>query len=58
MSKLVDSLLTEDKKRLLDIIKNLNTKHEYTPIAQHLLTYILPKFKADDYIEEYKQNDF
>lgn len=57
VSRIVNDLLQEDRVRLLSILKNLNTKHEYTSIAQHLLTYILPKFKPDEYIEEFKKAD-
>ncbi len=45
LSKVVTALLKqEDKPRLLTILRNLNSKQEYAPIAQALLSELLPRF--------------
>ncbi|CDW89939.1 transducin beta-like protein 3 [Stylonychia lemnae] len=56
MTQILAKLLKEDKKRLLEIIRNLNSKSQYQGLAQHILYTILPRFRADDYLEEFKTN--
>ena len=56
MTKVISELINEDKKRLIEIIRNLNAKHQHANLAQQLLQYIVPKFSPDEYIEEYKTN--
>lgn len=52
LSKIVTRLLKEDnKKRLIEIIRNLNSKHDYAHIAHALLSELLPRFHADEYLE-------
>jgi hypothetical protein len=40
-----------NKKRLVEILRNLNSKHEYAPIAHALLSELLPRFRASEYLE-------
>ena len=57
LAEVVSQLLKEEnKRRLVEIIRNLNTKQEYSIIAQALLNEILPRFDASDYLDtaEYK----
>ena len=49
-------MLHLDKKKLLELLKNLNTKHQYSHLAQHILNMIVQKFSSADYIEPYKDN--
>ena len=64
ISKVVTALLKEDadKKKLIDILRNLNSKHEYAQIAQALMSELWPRFDAEEFLEspDYKgpqQND-
>ena len=57
ISKIVTELLKEgDKKRIFEVLRNLNSKHEYAAIAHALLAELLPRFRSEDYLEapEYK----
>eukprot|EP00347_Sterkiella_histriomuscorum_P000004 403377554 len=56
LTKILTNLVKEDKKRLLEIIRNLNSKSQYASLAQHILYTILPRFKTDEYVEEFKAN--
>lgn len=52
LKRIVDQLLKdENKKRLVEILKNMNSKHEYAQIAHALLNEILPRFNAEEYLE-------
>lgn len=53
LSKVVTALLKEesDKKKLIDILRNLNSKHEYVQIAQALLSELLPRFDAEEFLD-------
>lgn len=46
----------DNKKRLIEILRNLNSKQQYCHIAQALLGELLPRFEAEEYLEsaEYK----
>ena len=55
ISKIVTQLLKEaDKKRLFEILRNLNSKHEYATTAHALLAELLPRFQPADYLETLK----
>lgn len=52
LSKIVTKLLKEEnKKRLIEVLRNLNTKHEYSHIAHAIMSELLPRFRADEYLE-------
>ena len=53
LGKVVSALLKEenDKKKLIDILRNLNSKHEYAQIAQALLSELLPRFDAEEFLD-------
>jgi hypothetical protein len=42
ISKIVITLLKENKAKLLTIIRNLNAKYEYAHLAQYLMAEVLP----------------
>lgn len=48
--------MKEDKKKLLELIRNLNSKNLYAPLAQHLLSHLLPRFRPDPFLEAFPQN--
>ena len=48
--------MKEDKKKLMELSRNLNSKHSYASLAQALLNSILPRFKSEEFLEEYKLN--
>ena len=53
----MSQLLKEaDKKRLFEILRNLNSKHEYAATAHALLAELLPRFQATDYLETLKSS--
>jgi alkylhydroperoxidase/carboxymuconolactone decarboxylase family protein YurZ len=57
LNKIVTELLKDsNKKRLIEVLRNLNSKHEYAQIAHALLAEILPRFNSEEYLEtpEYK----
>lgn len=52
IAKIVNELLKEtNKKRLIEVLRNMNSKHEYAQIAHALLSEILPRFNAEEYLE-------
>lgn len=58
ISKIVNELLKDtNKKRLIEVLRNMNSKHEFAQIAHALLNEILPRFSAEEYLEtaEYKK---
>jgi len=57
LAEVVTQLLKEEnKRRLIEILRNLNSKQEYSMIAHALLAEILPRFNSEEYLEtkEYK----
>lgn len=57
LGKIVTELLKEsNKKRFVEVLRNMNSKHEYAQIAHALLAEILPRFIAEEYLgtKEYK----
>jgi len=56
LSKIVGLLVKEDKKRLLEILRNLNSKSQYASLAQSLMAHVLPRFKSEEYLQDFKEN--
>jgi hypothetical protein len=49
----VSQLLKDaDKKRLFEVLRNLNSKHEYAQTAHALLAELLPRFRTEEYLTE------
>ena len=57
LSKIVERLLSENKVKFLTIVRNLNAKYEYSNLAQHLLTDILPQFDCESFLESIKSDE-
>ena len=53
MKAIIKKLLEEDKAKLLTIIRNLNSKYEYSHLSQYLLAEILPTFEYDLFIKDF-----
>ena len=56
ITKVVTLLLKEDKRKLLETIKKLNTRQQYASMAQVLLKEILPRFSAEELVEQFREN--
>lgn len=54
ISKIVISLLKENKAKLLTIIRNLNAKYEYAHLAQYLMAELLPQFDCESFKQSFK----
>lgn len=51
MSKILNKLKGINNAKLLDIIRKLNCKYEYTPLAQCLMQKILPSIESGPLIK-------
>ena len=48
LHKIITALLKEsDPKRLFEILRNLNSKLQYAPLAQALMTALLPRMQTE-----------
>lgn len=55
IAKIVTELLKQDdKRRVMEILRNLNSKQEYALIAQTLLSELLPRFNPEQFLDSYK----
>ena len=56
IAKVIGLLIKEDKKKLFEMIKKLNARQQYASMAQTLLKEMLPRFSADELVDEFKQS--
>jgi hypothetical protein len=57
VTQIVERLLKENRLKFLQMIRNLNARYEYAPIAQCLMLEILPSIDAFKYLEEAKKDE-
>jgi len=50
-------LLKEDKIKVMEILKNLNTKYEYAQLAQYLMGSVLDRVDVEEFLETYKKDE-
>ena len=41
----------------MKIIRNLNSKYEYSQVAQHLLAEVLPSFEHDEFLKDFETKE-
>lgn len=57
LKKIMGKLLKEDKIKVMEILKNLNTKYEYAQLAQYLMGSVLDKVDVEEFLETYKKDE-
>ena len=57
LRKIMGKLLKEDKIKVMEILKNLNTKYEYAQLAQYLMGSVLDRVDVEDFLETYKKDE-
>ena len=57
LRKIMGKLLKEDKIKVMEILKNLNTKYEYAQLAQYLMGSVLDKVDVEEFLETYKKDE-
>jgi len=54
LRKIMGKLLKEDKVKVMEILRNLNTKYEYAQLAQYLMGSVLDRVDVDEFLKTYK----
>jgi len=57
VTKIIKQLLAINKVKLLEMIRNLNSKYEHAPVAQWLMKSILPGLDCEEYVQIIKKEN-